>query len=138
MGQRFISAVHALDEAQIKSFAAQFDPQVFHLDAEACKDTFFAGLAASGWHTAAITMSLLVRSGMPIAGGPDRRGLRTDLAAPDPARRYPSSIERSAGGDSVALPAGARHDYPQSETLNQQGEAVQILTSRMLAWRRPL
>ncbi|MFA5610497.1 MAG: MaoC/PaaZ C-terminal domain-containing protein, partial [Alcaligenes sp.] len=62
LGMEFRSAEHALDEAQIISFARQFDPQPFHLDAEAAKDTFFQGLAASGWHTAAITMKLLVDS----------------------------------------------------------------------------
>ena len=55
-GDLFTSAEHALDEAQIKAFATQFDPQPFHLDAEAAKATLFGGLAASGWHTAAITM----------------------------------------------------------------------------------
>src|SRR5215813_10724432 len=69
VGQRFRSMSHALDEAQIKAFAAQFDPQPFHLDHEAAKGTLFAGLAASGWHTAAITMRLLVESGLPLAGG---------------------------------------------------------------------
>ena len=67
VGQRFTSGTHAVDAAQIKAFAAQFDPQPFHLDDEAAKGTLFAGLAASGWHTAAITMRLLVDSGLPIA-----------------------------------------------------------------------
>src|SRR5205814_8637720 len=56
VGQRFRSGTHALDEAQIKSFARQFDPQPFHVDDDQARDTLFAGLAASGWHTAAITM----------------------------------------------------------------------------------
>ena len=54
---------------QIKAFARQFDPQPFHLDNEAAKNTLLSGLAASGWHTAAITMRLLVESGLPLAGG---------------------------------------------------------------------
>ena len=65
----FTSATHVVDEEQIKAFARQFDPQPFHLDNEAAKDTLFSGLAASGWHTAAITMRLLVEGGLPIAGG---------------------------------------------------------------------
>jgi acyl dehydratase len=68
-GQRFVTGSHILDEAQIKAFAAQFDPHPFHLDAEAAKATLFKGLVASGWHTAAITMRLLVDSGVPLAGG---------------------------------------------------------------------
>ena len=62
VGQRFSSGSHTIDEAQIKEFAAQFDPQPFHLDGEAATATLFGGLAASGWHTAAITMKLLVES----------------------------------------------------------------------------
>src|SRR5258706_15210800 len=60
VAQRFWSGFHTIDEAQIKAFAAQFDPQPFHLDGEAAKATLFSGLVASGWHTAAITMKLLV------------------------------------------------------------------------------
>jgi acyl dehydratase len=69
VGQRFTSGAHRLDEAQIKAFAIQFDPQPFHTDEHAAERTFFKGLAASGWHTAAITMRLNVESGPPLAGG---------------------------------------------------------------------
>src|SRR5215467_991497 len=69
VGQRFSSAAHTIDAAQIKAFAVQFDPQPFHLNGEAAKPTLFGGLAASGWHTAAITMKLLVESGLPLSGG---------------------------------------------------------------------
>jgi len=69
VGRRFTSATHAIDAAQIKAFAGQFDPQPFHLDEKKAKGTLFAGLAASGWHTAAITMRLLVESGLPLVGG---------------------------------------------------------------------
>ncbi len=68
-GQRFTSGTHVVDVEQIKAFASQFDPQPFHLDNEVAKDTLFSGLAASGWHTAAITMRLLVEGGLPFAGG---------------------------------------------------------------------
>ena len=69
VGDQFTSGEHAMDEAQITAFAAQFDPQPFHLDDAAARDTLFGGLAASGWHTAAVTMRLQVTSGLPIAGG---------------------------------------------------------------------
>ena len=69
VGQRFTSATHTIDEGQIKAFAFQFDPQPFHTDEKAAEHTFFNGLAASGWHTAAITMRLNVESGPPLAGG---------------------------------------------------------------------
>jgi acyl dehydratase len=69
VGQRFISGTHRLDEAQIKAFALQFDPQPFHTDKQAAERTFFKSLVASGWHTAAITMRLNVESGPRLAGG---------------------------------------------------------------------
>src|SRR3989442_841690 len=69
VGRRFTSGTHALDERQITAFASEFDPQPFHMDREAAKATLFGGLAASGWHTAAITMKLLVASGLPLMGG---------------------------------------------------------------------
>jgi acyl dehydratase len=136
-GQKFVSATHALDEAQIKAFASQFDPQVFHLDTEAAKTTFFEGLAASGWHTAAITMSLLVRSGMPIAGG--LIGAGCELKWPRPAR--PGDILQVTSEVLEVSPSRSRPERGmivlKSETRNQRGEALQVLTSRMLVWKRP-
>src|SRR5438132_13146830 len=84
VGQRFSSGSHTIDEAQIKAFAAQFGPQPFHLDGEAAKATLFGGLAASGWHTAAITMKLLVESGLPLRGG--IIGSAGELSWPRPTR----------------------------------------------------
>src|SRR5437588_7992243 len=84
LGQRFTSGTHAIDEAQIKAFAIQFDPQPFHLDDAAAKGTLFGGLAASGWHTAAVTMRLLVDGGAPIAGG--IIGAGGEVAWPQPTR----------------------------------------------------
>src|ERR1700709_2179603 len=84
VGQRFTSGTRAVTAAEIKTFAASFDPQPFHTDEVAAEKTFFQGLAASGWHTAAITMSLLVKSGMPIAGG--LIGAGGEIAWPRPVR----------------------------------------------------
>ena len=69
VGERFISATHTLDAAQIKAFASQFDPQPFHLDELAAQDTLFGALAASGWHTAALTMKLLVNGPLRLVNG---------------------------------------------------------------------
>ena len=69
MGQTFGSGALRVDAYLIKAFAAEFDPQPFHLDDAAAKDTVFGGLAASGWHTAALTMRLLVESEFRPAGG---------------------------------------------------------------------
>ena len=136
-GRRFISTKHALDEAQIKAFASQFDPQIFHLDAEAAKGTFFGGLAASGWHTAAITMSLLVKSGMPIAGG--LIGAGCELSWPRPTR--PGDVLQAQSEVLTVEPSRSRPERGmitvKTETRNQKGEVVQVMTSRMLVWRRP-
>lgn len=69
MGQTFGSGRLRISVEQIKAFAAEFDPQPFHLNEEAAQDTIFQGLAASGWHTAALTMRLLVESELKPAGG---------------------------------------------------------------------
>jgi acyl dehydratase len=84
VGQRFQSGTASVDEEQIRTFAQQFDPQPFHLDAAAGKASFFGGLVASGWHTAAITMRLLVESGLPIAGG--IIGAGGEITWPNPVR----------------------------------------------------
>jgi acyl dehydratase len=83
-GQRFTSGTHVVDEEQIKAFARQFDPQPFHLDNEAAKNTLLSGLAASGWHTAAVTMRLLDEGGLPFASG--IVGAGGELNWPNPAR----------------------------------------------------
>ena len=68
-GQKFGSGKLSVEATRIKSFAAEFDPQPFHLDEHRARETFFKGLAASGWHTAAMTMRLLVDSELKPAGG---------------------------------------------------------------------
>ena len=69
VGQTYGSGRLRVDEERIKSFAAEFDPQPFHLNAEAARKSILGGLAASGWHTAALTMRLLVESEIKPAGG---------------------------------------------------------------------
>jgi acyl dehydratase len=137
VGQRFISATRGLDAGQIKAFAAQFDPQPFHLDEAEANESFFRGLAASGWHTAAITMSLLVKSGMPIAGG--LIGAGAEIAWPRPVR--PGDVLQVESEVLAVTPSRSRPERGmitvRSETKNQHGEVVQILTSKMLVWRRP-
>jgi acyl dehydratase len=68
-GQRFGSGRFLMDATDIKRFAAEFDPQPFHLDEDAAKTTLFQGLAASGWHTASVTMRLFFESEFKPAGG---------------------------------------------------------------------
>jgi acyl dehydratase len=137
VGQRFTSGVHAVDEAQIKAFASQFDPQPFHLDDEAAKSTLFAGLAASGWHTAAITMRLLVDGGVPIAGG--IVGAGGEISWPRPTR--PGDILHVESEVLEVTLSRSRPDRGmitiRSETRNQRGEIVQILVAKLVVPSRP-
>jgi acyl dehydratase len=137
VGQRFTSATHRIDADQIKAFASRFDPQPFHTDEVAAQAGFFGGLAASGWHTAAITMSLLVKSGMPIAGG--LIGAGAEIAWPRPVR--PGDVLQVESEVLAVTPSRSRPERGmisvKSETRNQNGEVVQLLTSRMLVWRKP-
>src|SRR5882672_520492 len=136
VGQRFAAGSHAVDAAQIKAFARQFDPQPFHLDDEAAKTTLFAGLAASGWHTAAITMRLLVEGGAPIAGGVIGAG--GEIGWPRPTR--PGDILRVESEVLEITPSRSRPDRGmitlRTETRNQRDEVVQVLTAKVVVPRR--
>jgi acyl dehydratase len=136
VGQRFTSAAHAIDEAQIKAFARQYDPQPFHLDDAAAKGSLFGGLVASGWHTAAITMRLLVENGLPIAGGVIGAG--GEVNWPRPTR--PGDVLTVVSEIAEVKPSRSRPDRGmvtvRSETRNQRGEPVQILIARLVVPRR--
>jgi acyl dehydratase len=136
IGQRFTSKTHVVDEEQIKAFARQFDPQPFHLDSEAAKDSLFSGLVGSGWHTAAITMRLLVEGGLPVAGG--IVGAGGELKWPNPTRPGDTLQVESEVLD--MRPSQSRPDrgvvIVLSLTLNQRNEVVQRLTAKLIVRRR--
>src|SRR6266404_4774486 len=136
VGQRFTSGTHALDERQITAFAREFDPQPFHMDREAAKATLFGGLAASGWHTAAITMRLQVSGGLPIAGG--IVGLEGEVAWPTATR--PGDVLHVESEVAEIVPSRSRPDRGtvtvRSTTRNQSGEVVQTATVKLLVPRR--
>ena len=135
VGQRFLSGTHRIDEKQIRGFAEQFDPQPFHLDAEAAKATLFGGLVASGWHTAAITMRLLVESGLPIAGG--IIGAGGEITWPSPTR--PGDVLQVESEVLELRPSRSRPDRGiatiRSETRNQRGEVAQVLVAKLVVPR---
>ncbi|HRH88279.1 MAG TPA: MaoC family dehydratase [Rubrivivax sp.] len=135
VGDVFESESLTLSAEQIVAFAEQFDPQPFHLDDEAAKGSFFEGLAASGWHTVALTMRLLVRS-FPLACGVIGAG--AELAWPKAAR--PGDRLRVASTVLGITPSRSKPDrgivVVQSVTSNQLGEVVQRLTSKLLVFRR--
>ena len=136
VGQRWVSESHVVDTAQIVEFARQFDPQPFHLDEEAAKETVFGELVASGWHTAAITMRLLVDGGMPIAGG--IVGVGGEIAWLKPTR--PGDVLQVHCEVADITPSRSRPDRGlvrmQTETRNQQGEAVQRFVATIVVPRR--
>jgi acyl dehydratase len=138
VGQRFTTGAYRMDEDRMKTFAAEFDPQPFHLDDAAARESVFRGLAASGWHTAAATMRLLVHGEMQIAGG--LIGLGGDIGWPRPTR----------AGDTLRVESEILEIVPsrskpnqgivkvRSTTLNQNGEELQIFTAKLLVFKRPL
>jgi acyl dehydratase len=137
VGDRFNTAEHTVTAEEIIAFARQYDPQPFHTDPTAAKDSLFGELVASGWHTAALSMNLMVRGEMGLDGGvightveslrwprPVRPGDRLrvvmEVMALDP---EPSRTGRGK------LKLGCR-------TLNQDGKAVQEMTANLLVARR--
>jgi len=136
VGQRFTSGTHTIDEAQIKAFALQFDPQPFHIDEAKAKDTLFGGLAASGWHTAAITMRLNVETGLPFAGG--LIGAGGEINWPAPTR--PGDTLHVESEVLEIIPSRSKPDrgiaVVLSSTINQHGEVVQNLKAKLVLQRK--
>ena len=137
IGQGFVSREYPLDEAQIVRFAGEFDPQLFHLDDEAARASVFGGLVASGWHTAAITMRLMVEGGIPVAGG--LIGAGGEIKWPKPTR--PGDTLRVHFEITETVPSRSRPDRGvvtfRAETRNQHDEPVQIFTGKLVVPRRP-
>src|SRR6188508_1433798 len=136
-GQTFDSGRLRVDKERIKSFASEFDPQPFHLAEEAARNSVFQGLAASGWHTAALTTRLLVESEFKPAGGIIGAGFEEF--------RWPRPVHP---GDELHLkievlearPSKSRPDQGlikvQTMTLNQNDEAVQVNVGNLIVPRR--
>jgi acyl dehydratase len=137
VGQRFTSATYRMDEERIKAFATEFDPQPFHLDAAAAQATLFRGLAASGWHTAAVTMRLLVTGGLPLGNG--IMGLGGDLTWPNPTR--PGDTLHVESEIVEITPSRSKPNQAvvkvKSTTLNHEGNAVYVFTGKVLVFKRP-
>lgn len=137
VGDRFVTDSLTVVEEQIKAFAAQYDPQPFHLDDEAARHTLFRGLAASGWQTAALSMRLNVTSGAPIANG--LIGAGVEINWPNPVRPGDTLHVESEVLD--IRPSRSKPDRSivtvQNDTLNQRGEIVQHMISKIVVFRRP-
>jgi acyl dehydratase len=137
-GQVFSTGRLQIDADQIKSFAREFDPQPYHLDEEAARKSVFGGLAASGWHTAALTMRLLVDGEFRPAGGILGIGF-DELSWPRPVR--PGDELHVKSEVLEVRPSKSRPDRGlirvRNTTLNQKDEPVQIFTGNLIVPRRP-
>ncbi len=135
-GQTFTGGEAVMELERMKAFAAEFDPQPFHLDEAAAEDSIFRGLAASGWHTACVAMRLLVDS-LPFARG--LVGLGGEIAWPMPTR----------AGDTVRIQSEVLEIIPsrskpqqgiavvRCSLTNQHGQTVYVFTCKILVHRRP-
>ena len=139
VGQIYRTGELTVSADAIKAFATSFDPQPFHLDDDAAAKTFFQGLAASGWHTAALTMRLLVTEGAPIAGGIIGAGM-DELRWPRPVRPGDRLHLESEVMD--ARPSRSRPEQGlvkmRTTTLNQNNEPVQIVVGNLVVPRRTI
>ena len=138
VGQTFGSGRMRVDEERIKAFAAEFDPQPFHLDEALAAGTIFRGLAASGWHTAALTMRLLVEGELKPAGGIVGTGF-DEFRWPRPVR---SGDELHVESEILEVrPSKSRPDQGlikvRTTTLNQNGEPVQVFVGNLIVPKRP-
>jgi acyl dehydratase len=136
VGDRFSGGAIAVTVETIKAFAREFDPQPFHTDEVAAKCTFFKGLAASGWHTAAMTMRLLAEFGPKVAGG--LIGGSCEVAWPQPTRA--GDVLHVECEILTVTPSRSRPErgsvLMRSETKNQKGEVLQVLTAKLVVPRR--
>ena len=136
VGDRFSGGALPVTTETIKAFAREFDPQPFHTDEEAAKATFFGGLAASGWHTAALTMRLLAEFGPPVAGG--LIGGSAEIAWPQPTR--PGDVLHVECEILAVTPSRSKPErgtvLMRSETKNQNGDVLQVLTAKLVVPRR--
>ena len=136
VGQTFGTGTFMVEPDMIKAFAAEFDPQPFHLDQDAARASLFGGLVASGWHTAALTMRLLVAGELRIVGGLIGLGAE-ELRWPRPV--HPGDVLRV---ESKELRPSKSHPgcglvRVRNTTLNQDSEPVMVMVVTMIAPRRP-
>jgi acyl dehydratase len=138
VGQTFGTGTFMVEPEMIKAFAAEFDPQPFHLDQDAARASPFGGLVASGWHTAALTMRLLVGGELRIVGGLIGLGAE-ELRWPRPV--HPGDVLRV---ESEVLELRPSKSHPgrglvrvRNTTLNQDGEPVMVMVVTMIVPRRP-
>jgi acyl dehydratase len=136
-GQIYTAGPISVTADAIKAYAHQYDPQPFHTDEASARATFFRGLVASGWHTASLTMSLVVQA-LPIAGGVIGGGV-DELRWPTPLR--PGDELRLKGEIMEVRPSRTKPGQGlvrvRTATLNREGQAVQTMIANLVVPRRP-
>jgi acyl dehydratase len=139
VGQTYRTASAAIAREQINAFAAEFDPQPFHLDEAVARSSFFGGLVASGWHTAALSMRLIVTSEFQITGGLIGAGVE-EIRWPNPVR--PGDVLHVEGEVLEVRPSQKHPDRGivrvRNRTLNQRGDTVMEHTARLIVPRAPV
>jgi acyl dehydratase len=137
VGDRFGSGTVEVTSESIVAFAREFDPQEFHLDKAAAEQSIFKGLAASGWHTAAMSMRLFVTGELKLAGGSVGLGV-DELRWPQPVR--PGDILRLETEILDVRPSKSKPDRGiiriRNVTMNQRGEIVQTFMASVMVRRR--
>ncbi len=137
-GRRFSTGSQTLDADSIKAFAREYDPQPFHLDEAAAKNTFFGGLAASGWQTATVSMRLIVDGEFRPAGGVIGAGI-DEFRWPKPVR--PGDTLRVVSEVVEARPSKSRPEIGivrvRHTTYNQSNDVVQDFIANHVVLRRP-
>jgi acyl dehydratase len=136
-GDRFVTGSVQITAEQIKDFAAKFDPQPFHLDEHAAQSSFFGGLAASGWHTASLSMRLLVEGGLPLPEG--IIGAGGEISWPRPTR--PGDVLHVESIVLAVTPSRSRPERGivtiENLTKTATGETVQRFVAKLVVPRRP-
>ncbi|MFN7010222.1 MAG: MaoC family dehydratase [Allorhizobium sp.] len=136
IGQRFESREHRVVLDEVKEFAGRYDPQFFHVDEEGAAESLFGRLAASGWHTAAMSMRLMVES-VPFSEGLIGAGGEISW----PRATFPGDTLRLVSVVSDISPSRSRPERGTvtltCQTLNQHGDVVQVFSPRIVVWRRP-
>jgi acyl dehydratase len=138
VGQTFRSGTVTVEPERVKAFAAEFDPQPFHIDEQAAAGSVFGGLVASGWQTAALTMRLLVDGELNVAGG--LVGVGVDgLRWPRPV--WPGDTLRVESEVLEVRPSASKPDRGvvriRSTTLNQHGQPVMEQVATLIVPRWP-
>lgn len=136
-GDVFMTGTQAVTAAEIVAFGRQYDPQAFHTDADAARQTLFGRLVASGWHTAALSMRLMVgsmfgREGEVIGQGVDELRWPRPVGPGDVLRVEMTVVEVNP----VPSRSGRSKVRLRCRTLNQDGQVVQEMTARLLVPRR--